>query len=194
MTNHSVPIYAPNLYITGNLYSDYTVSGLALGKGPSAPTLTTFRNGVDLPAFAGTGPTTEEGFFTIHILHDIKPETFPTFHVHWSHIIGAPSGDVKWNVEYTVARGYEEETYPVTTTLSTTNTAGAQYAHHITPDDDMVMIEDIEPDMVILGRVYRDPTDVADTFANDAYLIQVDMHYQIGQIGTNQRNRPFERF
>ncbi|MCP4437116.1 MAG: hypothetical protein GY913_21795 [Proteobacteria bacterium] len=176
------------------LYSDYLVGGLSIGKGSSAPTLKTFRNGIEMNAFAGTGPT-EEGFFAIHVMHDIKAGTTPTFHVHWSHIVASPSGDVKWQVELTAAQGYESEAFPATSTLSSTHTAGTQYAHHITDDDDMAMpaglASSIEPDMFILGRIFRDSSDAADTFANDAFLIGIDMHYQKGQIGTTERNRPF---
>lgn len=184
------PIFTPNIHFTAPLYGDYVVSGLSLGTGANAPDVVAFR-GIELPAFAGTGPTTEEGFFTVHLLHDIMPGTFPTFHVHWSHDIGSPTGDVKWQIDYSIAKGYEQEAFPTTTTLSSTHTAGTQYYHHITDDDDMPITEAVEPDMVILGRVYRDPSDAADTFENDAYLIQVDMHYQIGQIGTPERNYPF---
>lgn len=175
---------------TEPVWDDYLVPGVSLGLGASAPTLTTFRGNIDLYAFSGTGPS-EEGFFTLHILHGFRKGSTCHFHVHWAHIIGAPSGDVKWNVDYSVARGYEAGVFPAPTTLSTTQTAGVQYAHHITNDDDMSITwtEEVEPDSLFLGRVWRDSSDVADTFANDAYLFQVDMHYQRSSIGTLERNR-----
>lgn len=188
MTSVHSPLAVPNIHFTAPLYSDYTVSGVALGTGANAPTMRVFRGGIELPTFAGSGPV-EEGFFTIHLLHDIMPKTLPTFHIHWGHIIASPTGNVKWQVEYSIAKGYEQEAYPSPTTLSTTHAAGAQYSHHITNDDDMAITEAVEPDMVILGRIFRDASE--DTFVNDAYLIQVDMHYQVGQIGTPERNAPF---
>jgi len=173
------------------LYSDYTISGFALAKPASGnPTLRTFRGNID--AFAWDGASgTDEAFFIIHILHDLKKDTELTFHVHWSHIIAAPSGDVKWQIEYTTARGYGVDVFPAPSTLATTQTAGPQYTHHITNDDDMTITIDrnIEPDSLILGRVFRDAADSADTFANDAYLLTFDCHYQKGQIGTTERNR-----
>jgi hypothetical protein len=175
-------------------FSDYLVPGLALGKGSSAPTLKTFRDGIELNAFAGSGPT-EEGFFAVHILHDIEAGSTPTFHVHWGHNTGAPTGDVKWQIEVTAAAGYEAGTFPATATLSTTQTAGAQHAHHITDDDDMplpaALVASLEPDMVILGRVFRDSSDAADTFTNDAFCFYIDLHFLFGQSGTTERNRPF---
>jgi len=178
------------------LFSDYLISGLDIGKGGDAPDLAEFRSGLFLNAFAGTGPTTEQGFFTLHILHDIKPGSTPTFHIHWAHNQASPSGDVKWQIDYTIAKGYGVSSYAAPTTLTTTQTAGAQYLHHITSDDDMPLaaITEVEPDSVLIGRIYRDPADAADTFEADAFLIQIDMHYERSVLGTTERNRPFTGF
>ena len=179
---------------TGPLYSDYLVPGTSISRGASAPDLAELRDGLFLPAFDGAA-TPEQAFFTLHLLHDIRPESTPTFHIHWTHNNGTPSGDVKWSVDYTFARGYGVDAFGATSTLTTTQTAGAQYTHHITPDDDMpVTLTNLEPDMLLICRIYRDPTDAADTFADDAFLIQIDMHYEMWQIASKERNRPFNGY
>jgi len=108
---------------------------------------------------------------------------------------GNPSGDVKWNLELTAAQGYGAEAFPASSTISTAQTAPAQYIHEITDDDDMPMpaglAASLEPDMMIIGRIFRDPSDVADTFTGLAFLLTVDMHYEMGQVGTTERNAPF---
>lgn len=182
---------------TQPVFDDYLVSGLAIARGATAPpTLTELRDGLNLYAFAGTGVTVEQGYFTLHLLHGLRPGTFPTFHVHWTHKNASPSGDVKWFIDYSIAKGYGVSTYPAPTTLSAVQTAGAQYTHHITDDDDMPLasLTEVEPDSVLICRVYRDPADAADTFADDAFLIQVDMHYERDKMGTHERNRPFDGF
>lgn len=173
------------------LYNDYLTSGTAIRVGPNAPDLAEYRDGIFLYGFAGTGAIVEEGMFTLHFLHDIHPDHTPTFHIHWTHNNASPSGDVKWQLDYTYSHGYSAGTYGAPTTLSVTQTAGAQYTHHITDDDAMPVSVDFEPDGMLLCRIYRDPADVADTFADDAFLIGVDMHYRVGQIATYERNRPF---
>ena len=182
-----------NLGIGNGLYHDLLTSGLGIGKGGSAPTLKTFRGAIAQNAFAGSGPI-EQGFFNYHVRHDIKAGTTPTLHVHWSHIIAAPTGDVRWWVELTAAKGYGG-VFPATITVDVTQTAGPQYTHHISDDDGMPLPPSfaslLEPDMLILGRVFRNSADTADTFGDDAFLLQVDMHYQAGQLGTTERNRPF---
>jgi hypothetical protein len=191
-------IYAENVFYTQALYHDYLVPGTTLALGATAPDLTVFRGNVDQLAFAGTGGTVEEAFFSIHILHDIKAGTYPTFHVHFAHIIDSGSytagtNSVVWQIEYSVASGYGNGTFPAPRSLSSTTTVQGQYVHHISSDDDMVMSspDDIEPDSLVLGRVFRDPAHASDDFANDVFLLQLDMHVQLGQIGSEERNRPF---
>lgn len=192
-TNFPRGLAADNISFPG-LYGDYLTSGTAVRVGASAPDFSEFRSGLFLYGFDGVA-TTEQAFFTVHILHDIKAGTTPTFHIHWTHNNATPSGNVKWNIDYSYARGYGADTYPAPSTVSTVQAAGAQYSHHITDDDDMpATITNMEPDGVLLCRVYRDPTDGDDTFGSDAYLVQIDLHYQIGQIGTHERNRPFGIF
>ena len=186
--------FLKRLFTFDDVYDDYLVSGLNLVTpgGSSSPTLLNFRNNIWLYAFEDT-PSVQEGFFDIHIKHDIKANTDITFHIHWTHNIASPSGNIKWNIEYTFAKGYEAGTFFDPVTVSTIQTAGAQYAHHITDDDDMVITapHDIEPDTILIARIYRDSTDGSDTFASDAFLLHVDMHYVKARTGTKERNRPF---
>ena len=183
------------------VYDDYVQSGLAVATGASAPVLTTFRNNVQLYAFKGSGPT-EQVFFTVHILHGLKAGTDITIHVHWSHTVTSPTGALKWNVDWTLARGYEVGTFNTGTTtssgtMSVVHTPNAlPYVHHITDDDSMTITAqtELEPDSVVLCRLYRDSGDAQDTFSGDAFLINVDVHYQRDKLGTAARNRPFGGF
>lgn len=175
-----------------HLFNDYLFHGVNLAKGASAPDLATLRTGIMLNAFAGTGAIVEQGFFEIHVQHDFKQGTTPSFHVHWTHNQAVPSGDVKWQIDYSVARGYSKDTIPAVTSLSSTQTARDQYGHQITDDDDMLIsVGTLEPDAVILGRIYRNPADPADTFEADASLLFIDVHYEVGQLYSTERNRPF---
>lgn len=192
-------IHTGQIYFTKPLYSDYLTAGTSLRVGASAPDFAEYRSGLFQYAFAGTGVTVEEAHFNVHILHDILPGSTPTIHIHWGHNIDSgtytpDSANVKWQLDYSLAKGYGAGTYAAPTTLTTTQSAGSQYEHHISDDDDMGIAAAFEPDSVMLCRVYRDPADVADTFGYDAFLFQIDVHYQIGQMGTHERNRPFAKF
>lgn len=176
------------------VFDDYLYSGTTIGKGANAPDLAELRDGLFLNAFDGSGVTTEQGFFSIHILHGFVAGSTPTFHVHWTHNAAAPSGDVKWLIDCSISKGYSAGTYGAPTTASTIQTAGPQFTHHITNDDDMPLSTiDLEPDTVIIGRLYRDPTDGDDTFEDDAFLVDIDLHYERDKIGTIERNRPYSK-
>lgn len=178
-----------------DVYDDYLVSGLNLVSvgGNSAPTFREFTNRIYLYSF-DNGAQIQEGHFTYHIQHDIKPNTDATIHIHWAHNNANPSGNIKWNVEYSVAKGYEFGDFSTTNVGSTIQAAGAQYAHHITNDDDIIISGEngeLEPDTIIVGRIWRDATDEGDTFEDDAFLLHLDLHYVKSRTGTTERNRPF---
>lgn len=184
------------------VWDDYITSGLAVAGGVSPPALTTFIGNIKLYAFTGTGPTAKDVYATTHILHGIRPGSDINLHVHYStNTTATASSKVIWNVEWTLARGYGLGTFgdpavPSTScgTMSVTSTVSvAPFVHHITSDAAMTIPTNAEmtPDSVFLLRLYRDPTHVADTFDGNAFLIQVDFHYQRDRVGTTERNAPF---
>lgn len=183
------------LFSFDDVYDDYLASGLnmTVAGGNSSPTFKSLQNGIYGFAFVNS-PQIQEGFFSIHTLHDMKPNTNMTFHIHWTHNTSVPSGNMKWNIEYSLAKGYGQGTFSTTQTLSTIQTAGAQYTHHITNDDDMTIVStggEVEPDSILLCRIYRNSSDAQDTFNGDAFLLNMDIHYVRSRTGTTERNAPF---
>lgn len=187
------------------VWDDYVTSGLAVVGGASAPTLTVFRGGLRLYAFPGTGAVTKDVVSTTHILHGIKPGTDISLHIHWSTNQTATAGHtVVWQAEYSIARGYGAGVYgdPLTASASTAygtmsctaTVAVSPFTHMISGDSGDFVIPaqtELEVDSVILMRLYRDPTHPADNAAVDAFLIQMDWHYQKDRLGTVEKNRPF---
>jgi hypothetical protein len=176
-------------------WNDYLSPGLTLPRtGANAPTISTLRGNLQALAFAGnTG--IDETFCSIHILHDYKDGTKIYPHVHWTHNNATPSGDVKWQIEYSVAKGHSGGAFPAATTISLTETAGAQYTHHVieTSEGDAIDATNIEPDTVILFRLFRDADDGADTFADDAFLLYLDIHFESDRILTPEKVNPFTK-
>ncbi len=176
-------------------WNDFLFSGIFIGKGAAPPDLETFRGGLKQNAFVGTGVLVEEGFFEIHILHDYKVGTKIYPHVHWSHKIGSPSGNVVWQIEYSVSKGHSGGVFPAPTTIELVQAAGVQYEHQIieTVEGDAIASTNLEADSVILGRIFRDPAHASDTFENDAFLLQIDFHYESDLIMTDEKERPFTK-
>ena len=160
--------------------------------GVSAPNISNFRNGISKVAFAGTGTQAHEIFGTLHIPHNYVPSTPISIHVHWSHNIGAPSGSIVWQLEYTIAKGYSAETFGATTTIALTQAVGAQYLHHIIESSDITS-SSIETDSIILLRIFRDPAHASDSFAYEGFFLQADAHIKVDNRATNEKVRPFTK-
>jgi hypothetical protein len=175
-------------------WDDYTINGLDINiRGANPPDFEVFRDSIQGNAFIGTGVTVEQGFGSIHILHDYKAGTDIYPHVHWSHKIGSPSGDVVWQMAYTLARGFSQGVYPTETTITFTETAGPQYTHQIIESAAVIPAGNIEPDTLIKFRIFRDPAHANDTFENDAFLDQIDFHYESDGRRTNEKEAPFTK-
>ena len=140
----------------------------------SAPgTVTVVSGGMKSFGFDGN-TVTEELFYHLDVQHDYIAAGDMIFHVHWMPAT-ATGGDVKWQIEYQwVEAG---ATWPAPSTLTGTTAAGT------------TAWADKRTDITIPGtghtynsrlmvRLFRNPTDAADTYTGDAVLSSVGMHYQ----------------
>ncbi len=140
----------------------------------SAPGVVTVVSG-GMKSFGFDGNTvTEELFYHCDVQHDYIAAGDMIFHVHWMPAT-ATGGDVKWQIEYQwVEAG---ATWPAPSTLTGTTAAGT------------TAWADKRTDFTIPGaghtynsrlmiRLFRNPTDAADTYTGDAVLSSVGMHYQ----------------
>lgn len=183
--------YSPDTI--GEGWDDYVVSGLNVRlRGANDPTLTEFRNGLYLYAFSGTVGVNEV-YTSVHILHDWKPGTDIYPHVHWAHNVASPTGDVVWQIDYSIAKGFSQEVFPAPTTIVAQQTAGTQYYHHIIESSTTIPAASLEPDAVVLMRIYRDSGHGSDNFEDDAFLIQADLHYESDGRRTNEKASPFTK-
>ncbi len=177
-------------------WNDFLMPGLTLPRtAANAPAITTFQDNISALAFQNAGNQPRETWSTIHVLHDYRAGTKIFPHIHWSHNNGAPSGDVKWQIEYSVSKGHSGGVFPAATTISLIQTAGAQYTHHLieTSTADAITSAELEPDSVIMFRIFRDSGDGEDTFADDAFLLYFDIHFQSNLTLTNEKVRPFTK-
>ena len=137
-------------------WNDYLNTGLSLPRtAANAPTVKTYRGNIDQLAFTGTGAVINETWANVHILHDYEDGTKIYPHIHWSHNNASPSGDVKWILEYSVAKAHNGGVFPASTTISLIETAEAQYTHQTVEasDGDAIAAAELEPDSVVQFRV-----------------------------------------
>jgi hypothetical protein len=167
---------------TATVWDDLRVPGLQVKIGASAPDLTAFLGAGNLLIYRFDGnATTEQVYFTIQLPHSYKEGSDITPHVHWSPI-NANAGNVKWQLEYSWAN--IDATFPAVTTITATDAASGTAWDHQTIDFSAITGTGKTISSMLVCRLFRDPTDAADTYASDAALLEIDFHFEINTIGS----------
>lgn len=136
-------------------------------------------------ALAFDKDTDEEVFFDIQLPHNWKLGTDLHPHVHW-----APSntntGDVTWKLEYTIAT--PGAVFGNTVFLSGTQAGSGSALNHQAIDlsdiDMSAYVNVLDISIMLICRLFRDVSD-ADDYNADAFLLEIDFHYQIDTLGSN---------
>lgn len=166
-------------------WEDIVIPVAALGTGPSAPDLVAFgpSGNLKLHAFDG-GSTTEQLYGSIEALHAWKEGTAISFHIHWAPTT-ANTGNVKWQLEVTIADG--NGTFGAPTTLDVTAAAGGTaWVHKLSAFPD-VSGTGYHIGAIGVFRLFRNPSDAADTYPDDAVVMSIGVHYQRDTPGSVQR-------
>lgn len=170
------------------------ICGIETRSGPQAPTLKSAIGGIYLFAFAPDAMN--EVFATAHVGHDYKVDTMVYPHIHWT-TNTTSTGTVRWGYEYTWARRHDstgQTHFPTTDTLYVEQyvdgTPFGQYVAELGVGN-AIPGTGIEPDVIVLLRVFRDATHVNDTFPDDAFGFTVDLHYQADRAATINKDPNF---
>ena len=155
------------------------ISGVRL-PAAAAPTWTAYK-GSQVLAFDGT--STDTIFVVVQLPHMYKQGTDIDVHVHWVPE-DATAGNVKWQVTYSWANW--SEAFPAETT-ATVVVAAPEVADVHTKADIIETISGTGKTIssMLLCSLSRLGGDVEDTYnAKDAYLLEVDFHYQKDTLGS----------
>ena len=172
-------------------WSNLTESGSAAKlRGVSDPTWTQFRNQTYAYAFAYNAGTENEFFLSFTLNHDYSPGTQLYPGIHWS-TINTLTGTVRWKTELTYANSHGDGTFGTTTILNINQaTDGVAYTHYYAEFNSGIPGTGLEPDALILMRVFRDNNDSEDTLNGDAYCLAVTMHYEADRRGGTINRAP----
>lgn len=153
---------------------------------PNAPTLAAIRGGI----LGWQFPTDEltEAHSAWHIDHDYAMGTKLYLHVHWV-CATTDIGTVRWGFEYSVAKGHQQQAFPTTTTVYVEQaTTGTAYMHYVGEVSQTDAIDGqtlgIEPDTVILCRLFRDGAHANDTLNASVFGVFLDLHYEADKATT----------
>jgi hypothetical protein len=151
--------------------------------GANAPTWGVFRDGLEAYGFSPT--LMNEMWITFHPDHDVIEGEDMFFHVHWSPNTTS-TGTVRWGVEYTIAKGFDQEAFPASTTvyIEETLSSNKQYQHIITEMAEADGIPMPEVDSLVMVRLFRDAAHANDTFPDSVCGLTADIHYRSGRFAT----------
>ena len=172
-----------------NLRGQMSVAGVS-----NPPTTVAYR-GIPLNNY---GPDTMcECAVIFHIPHDyvVGTDIYPHGHVLTS---TASTGVVRWGFDLTYAQEFDANVggtptagnaffAPVTAYVNMTMQANYQDVHLLMEDPAPVTLPGLGPDSLILMRVFRDAPNVADTYPDGVFLMNVDLYYQSQGFGTAAR-------
>lgn len=182
LTFQSGNLYVDHITLLEPTWDDLRLSGSSLGAGAAAPDQVTWVSASNLKVrgFDGTN-TTEMLYFEAQFPHAYKEGSDIHAHVHWGPTT-ANAGNVKWNMEYSwVNIG---DVAPAVTTTSVVQAAGGTAYKHNMVDFPVISGSGKTLSSMLVGRLYRNPTDDADTYAYDAALLEIDFHFQIDGLGS----------
>lgn len=168
------------------LWEDMRIPGSSVQRGASAPDLDPFLAAGDLliNRFDG-GVTTNQIYFQVQMSHTHKLGTAIWPHVHWVPV-DANAGNVYWQLEYSWAN--INEAFPASTTIGIADAAaGVAWTHQLAS---FAIIEkaDTTVSSMLVCRLFRDPTNGADTYGSDAGLLEFDLHFENDMLGSRSES------
>lgn len=165
-------------------WNDITSDINVRGTGSNDPTWSLFRNNIYGYSF-GTN-TMNQAWITFHIKHDYAVGTPIHLHTHWS-TTGTDTGVCRWGFEYTIAKGHQQSQFGTTNSYYVEQQSlGVPYTHMVA-ETAGILSDELEPDSLVLVRVFRDASHANDTLSDAAFLFTADIHYQCDRMSTKNR-------
>jgi len=168
------------------VWEDLRIPLYARGGG-TAPTFASgFAENATLYTWKFSGNSTNNMYFEAQMPHSWAGTTiYP--HVHWSPTTTG-TGNVNWYFEYVWSDvGGTYGTSSVLTTSSNIETA-SRWKHIIASNESGITPNANQKGLssLLLGRLYRAGGSSGDTYAGDASLISIDIHYELNTLGSRE--------
>jgi len=167
------------------VFDDISLSGMSFAAGGSAaPDIIDFVNAnLKTYGFDG-GATTERLYITTEMQHAYREGSDLELHIHWAPTtVGA--GNVKWQVYYSWVS--KDGIYTAPALLSVVAAARGQAWQNTYSTFGVISGVGRTINSQLVLQLFRDPSDVADTYAGDAALIAFGIHYEKDTVGSRTR-------
>lgn len=147
--------------------------------GVNPPGYDTFKGGINIYWFDKA--TDESLHLQAQLPHSWKPGTALLPHIHWTSTASSTT-IVRWGLEYVIG--------DVATAFSTAkflyvndNPKGIKY-HELALLGAIPLTTHIGPSLMLSARLFRHASNAADAYNADAGLLEFDLHYKVGSLGT----------
>ena len=176
-------------YITVSAWDDFRISATSTKLGGTKdPSFALIKDdgagsqGVFSYLFDRTAE--EELYFSAQLPHKYKEGTDIYPHVHWNPISEGSGQYVKWGLEYTWAN--YNEAIANTAIISASGLAN-DASYHTKTDLPVINGSGKTISSMLMCRIFRDSTSDDDNYGDDASLLEVDFHYEINSLGSEER-------
>jgi hypothetical protein len=176
--------------INSQVWDDLRIEPTARGTGAKTPVYIAYKTSMYLYAFDDAAAAAEKELnFKMQMPHSWKQGTAVHMHVHWLSLsTGNPNEVVRWGFEYCVAN--INAVFPATATIYATapysppSTTPTIDTHYLTEFAEISMTGKTVS-CIMLGRIFRNSSNAADTFTGTAGLVSIDAHYQLDSLGSS---------
>jgi len=164
-----------NLLLSEPLYEDlrFPANNIRTQGAPNDPEQTIYGYAFD--------PDSEEDLYIIaQMPHSRKYGSNITAHWHW-HTEDNTAGDVVWCIEY--RWGNVEGVFDPIKNFCTVDSSQENSEMHLMSPEIPLDGTNKTSSSILKAKIYRDGGNTSDTYGADAYLLEFDLHYIIGQLG-----------
>lgn len=161
------------------------------GVGATDPNDTAYLGSIKAYSFA----VNDEAWIEFHLPHDYVSGTDIFLHFHWSHNSAiVTGGSITLGADVTYAKGHDQAPFSITVNpILSPKASIIQYQHMVSelqlsagsPNATQINTADLEPDGLILARVYLSANNITSSGAVPSpFIHEVDIHYQSTNIAT----------
>lgn len=176
-----------DIQFTDTYWNDMSISLTSAAAGSAAPDLENFRGStIRARAFAGT-VTNETVYVEGQFSHAIKDSSAIYPHYHFSPSTTPASTDtIVIQLEYTWAS--YSDVFPASSTITTKIPLNgiAQWQHALYATTAIPAIGD-QASSIFVARITRLQDNVSDTYAQDVFIFNFDIHYELQGIGSRNQ-------
>jgi len=176
------------LRFVGNatVWDDLLPSSITLGSGNTAPSFTAYNGNLFAYEFVGSGVQAKQLNMGFQLSHKYKEGSDIHPHLHLFIPDNVAGGYIKFYCEYTWTN-IGDTGAVTTTTISNilTRTANQGIDNNIIFSLGTIVGTGKKISSMLMCRIYRDPTDGADTFGNSVWLKSADIHIECDMNGSS---------